>query len=221
MSITTDCKKALEGNPDAAQLQDLLGKLKQHRVELTERHDRIAETQIVRGPQAVANSERQAALEAGDVATIRKLDDEAREIAAELQVLTHQQQGIQKRLVEAKAREAVENAPEAYKALSDLMDAEQQALDALKKAQAATDAQIGGIRQARADIEQARRSGAVAEMPSADPEAMTRFLSLRGIRPDPVHGFGSKFRFVSMVANDLGVDVPQPQRRGTPMHQVA
>jgi len=221
MSLNEDCKKALEGSPDAATLQTLVSKLKRHRIERTERHDRIAETQIVRGPQAVANSERQAALEAGDVEAVRKMDDEAAQIKAELQVLTHQQQGIQKRLVEAKAREAVENAPEAYKELHRLMDAEQAALDALKKAQAATDAQIGGIRQARADIEQARRSGAVAEMPSADPGALSRFLSLRGIRPDPIHGYGNRLQFVSRVAADLGVDVPIPQRRKTQMEMIA
>jgi len=221
MSITTDCKKALEGSPDAATLQALVSRAKQHRIELTRRHDAIAETQIIRGPQAIANSERQAALEAGDVALVRKLDDEAREIAAELQVLNHQDRQLRCRLVEAKAFEAVQNAPEAYSTLSDLMDAEQQALDALKKAQAATDAQIGGIRQARADIEQARRSGAVAEMPSADPGVLTRFLALRGIRPDPIHGYGNKLQFVSRVAADLGVDVPMPQRRKTQMEMIA
>lgn len=134
---------------------------------------------------------RRQTMETGTPADLAKLDEEQSLLEAEKAQLEFAEKRLKDARRAAASREAAEAMPEQIKRLDKALQAEQKALDALREAQAQTDAQIRTVRDQR-------RTAGNAE--SAKPETLQRYMRLRGLVAE-----GQTFRECQQVAEALGI----------------
>ena len=194
---------AINGSASADELNACKLAVNEHRHQSAQRHADISE-----GGRA-----RRQAVEAGDVEQVRKLDVEARELSAELEVIQGLQSKLQDRLDAARAREATSKIPKAYKALAAALEAERAALRALENARATTAGHLSTLRTQRTYLARFRQtSGQTLDAPPASQQLLYKFLDVRGITPVPGEGWGRNGHVVEDLTDCLGLEPLRPSK---------
>ena len=203
MNLSQQAIEAIEKGASAETLAKLKGELSARRGEISQRLETIGEQHA-----GFPGAERRAAIASGDYEALEKLDNEVRRLQSELQAIQHCEQRLHTALVAQKAREAVDGMPAQFKALDGLLDAEREALAALRTAQANTDKRLSEMRAGRQAVNMARNTGAAnLTAPAGQPETLSTLLELRGIAYDDLHGYGRDAHKVERMADDLGLTI--------------
>jgi hypothetical protein len=216
-ALIANARKALESDCSADRLETLHSQLKARINEVLERVKAIT----AKDTSLFANApgpERQRVISSGDVAAVRKLDDEERDLSAELEVLRALQGQLRSRVDETLAREHVANWPKACAELDELLAAQAKAQVAARKARQAVDAKLTELRAKRHHVTRQRAlNGQQLDLPAA-PELLRTYMAAQGYTyhrsPDRVGWFspiGSP-RELQNVADVLGVPVPRQQQ---------
>jgi len=158
--------------------------------------------------------ERQALIASGDVAALRALDDEERDLVAEMEVLRSLQKRLRAHLDATKAREFEAAAPVRYSELAKLLAAEDKAQAALLATRKATQIALRDLTAQRQHV--ARTPN--LEFPAADEMLLRQFMLARGFTyhrgPVRVGWFSPTDgpQQLRIIASVLGLALPQPSR---------
>jgi prophage DNA circulation protein len=216
-ALIAQARKALESKKSAAQLDTLHGKLK---ARISERAGRLKAI-TANGDWGSPGPERQKLVAAGDVDTLRKLDEEERSLGPELEVLRSLQDKLRRRLDEQRASEYAAAMPDAFAELGDMLADLEAMQDAARKARQAVDAKLKEIHEQRHHVARQAASGQKLELTAAQPELLRKFMAVKGyaykrtpmmtgwFTPAGNPGDPQQLRNVAAV---LGLDVPSPVR---------
>ena len=213
MSIIERAKAALVGEQTATELDELNVELRAQVRTTGERLQAITAKDTSTfgcnpGP------ERQLAVDAGDLDVIRALDDEERDIVAEMEVLRSLQKRLRAHLDATRAHEFVEDAPERYTELTGLLETEAKAQAALLTARKATEAALRDLNTQRQHV--ARPNTPNLEFPAADDALLRQLMKVRGYSynrgPARVGWFSPAGgpQQLKIIAGALGLVVPHP-----------
>lgn len=216
--LIAEARKALESACSADRLATLHGQLKQHVAERTGRLKAItAKDTSTFGSNP--GPERQKVVAAGDVATLRQLDDECKTVEAELEVLRSLQDNVRRKFDEQRATEYAAGMPQAFATLGELLKAQAEAQAAARKAVQAVAALVQELRQQRTHVtRQQAVHGQQLELPAAPPELLQQFMAAQGYT---YHASASRTGWFSPtggpqelkhVAEVLGANVPRPEQ---------
>jgi len=156
------------------------------------------------------------AIDAGDVAALRKMDDEERDLVTELEVLRHLQKRLRVHLDATKAHEFVEAAPVRYAEVAKLLAAEEKAQAALLATRRATQIALRDLTGQRQHV--GRPNTPNLEFPAADETLLRQLMQARGYTyhrgPSRVGWFSSTGnpQQLKIVASALGLKLPNPGR---------
>jgi len=214
MSIIEKVKAALVDEQTADELDELHVELKMH---TNKKGDRLKAI-TAKDTSTFSNTpgpERQEVIASGDVAALRRLDDEEREISAELEILRSMQKRLRAHLDATKAREFVEAAPVRYSELAKLLAAEAKAQAALQNARKATEVALRDLTAQRQHVARAPN----LEFPAADETLLRQLMKVRDFTyfrgPVRVGWFSPTAgpAQLKQVAGALGVAVPRPEQQ--------
>ena len=213
MKIIERVKAALTGEQRADVLDELNVKLRMYANQKGERLKAIVTKDgdtFAGGP----GPERQKVIAEGDVEALRALDDEERDLVAEMEVLRSLQKRLRAHLDATRAHEFVKDAPERYTELTGLLETEIKVQAALQAARKATEGALRDLTAQRQHVARARN----LEFPAADSSLLKLLMDVRGYSysrgPERIGWYapGVNPGQLRQVAEALGVDVPHPGR---------
>jgi hypothetical protein len=161
--------------------------------------------------------ERQKAIDACDLNAIRAMDDEERDLVAEMEVLRSLQKRLRAHLDATKAREFVAAAPVRYSELAKLLAAEAKAQAALLNARKATESALRDLNAQRQHV--ARPNTPNLAFPAADGALLRQLMQVRGYSyhrgPERVGWFAPSAHpgQLRQTADALGLPVPRPDQQ--------
>jgi hypothetical protein len=216
MNIIERVKTALDGDQRADALDELAVEFRMHTNTTAARFKAITKKD---GDTFGGNPgpERQKAIDAGDVAAQRQMDDEEREINTELEVLRSLQKRLRAHLDATKAHEFAEAAPMRYSELAKLLAAEAKAQAALLATRKATQAALRDLNAQRQHV--ARPNTPILEFPAADDTLLRQLMQVRGYTyhrgPSRVGWFSPTDgpQQLRIIAGALGLAVPQSEQQ--------
>lgn len=212
MSIIDRVKAALQGDQRAAELDELHVELRMHVKTTGKRLQAIT----ARDGSTFGNTpgpERQKLIASGDVAALRALDEEERDLVPEIEVLRSLQKRLRAHLDATKAKEFVAAAPVRYSEVAKLLAAESRAQAALQSARQATEAALSGLNTQRVHVVRASN----LEFPAADDTLLRQLMHARDYTysrgPQRVGWFSPTGgpQQLAIVASALGLPVPRPE----------
>jgi len=214
MSIIERVKAALDGDQRAAELDELSVELRIHTNKKGQRFKEI----VARDPDTFGGNpgvERRKALDACDLDAIRTMDDEERDLAAEMEVLRSLQNRLRAHLDATKAHEFVAAAPVRYSELAKLLAAEEKAQAALQNVRKATEAALRDLNTQRQHV--GHPSTPNLEFPAASDVLLRQLMQVRGYTyhrsPQRVGWFSPTAgpQQLQIVAAALGLALPHPE----------
>jgi hypothetical protein len=209
-TIIERTKAALTGDQRADELDELHVELRMHVKTQGGRLKDITAKDLTTFSNA-PGPVRQAAVEAGDVAALLKLDEEERALGPEIEILRHLQNRLRTHLDATRAAESVEAAPARYAAITAALGEEGKAKAALEAAIADTEALIQDVSTRRQHV--ALHGGSIV-YPVANESLLLLFMHTRQYAFYRSHhkvGWFSPTRSprqLKLIADALGVPVP-------------
>lgn len=214
MNLIERVKSALDSEQTADELDDLRVELIMHTNTTVARLRAItAKDTSTFGENP--GPERQKAIDAGDLDTIKAMDEEERSLVSELGVLISLQKRLRAKLDTTKVDEFIAAAPARYAEVAKLATAEAKANAALEAAREETESAIRDLTVQRQHV--ARTSH--LEFPAADETLLWQLMQVRGYSyhrgPDRVGWFAPATHpgQLKITAAALGLPVPRPEQQ--------
>lgn len=214
MNLIERVKAALDSEQTAEELDELAVELRMHINTTTTRLKAITAKDTSTFSEN-PGSERQRAIDGGDLDTIKAMDEEERNLVRELEVLRSMQKRLRAKLDMTKANEFVAAAPARYTKVAKLAAAEAKAKAALEAARKKTEGALRDLTTQRQHV--ARASN--LEFPAADDTLLWQLIQVRGYSyhrgPERVGWFAPATRpgQLKITAAALGLPVPRPDQQ--------